>query len=68
METGGAPLPELRNQGNKKVLLKEAPKSRNMEIIKILLEYKQFLATCMFSGHATSGDGGVHRFRSSETK
>ena len=39
-------------------IFKEAPKSRNVEIIKFLKEYKQFRATCLFSGHAPLGDRG----------
>ena len=39
-------------------IFREAPKSRNVEIIKFLKEYKLFWATCLFSGHAMSGDGG----------
>ena len=40
-------------------IFKEAPKSRNMEIIKFLKEYKQFWATCHFSGDAPRLTGGV---------
>ena len=36
-------------------IFREAPKSRNVEIIKFLEEYKQFWATCLFSGGAPSG-------------
>ena len=39
-------------------IFKEAPKSRNVEIIKFLKEYKLFCATCLFSGGAPSGVRG----------
>ena len=38
-------------------IFREAPKSRNMEIIKILKVYKQFWATCLFSGGAPLATG-----------
>ena len=48
-------------------IFKEAPKSRNVEIIKILREYKRFLRICPRHPHATDREGGGALPRSSET-